>query len=346
MFARTVLLLSIGVCLAAGPASANRESTALAVRGAGEMYNLDHDRAMASFEQAVAADPTDARAHRALASELWLSITFHRGNMTVDDYLGKTAKPRQPPPPAPPATVAAFHSEIDRAIALAKERIAANPRDPEGHYQLGSALGLQASYIATVDASVLSAFRAARSAYEAHEKALDLDPARKDAQLVVGTYRYIVSTLALPVRWIAYAAGFGGDKARGIHMIEEAAAFGGDNEQDARFALILIYNREKRYDDALKQLALLRERFPRNRLLWLESGSTSLRAGRPADAETFLTTGLARFADDKRQRMFGEDALWYYKRGATRAALGRAADAQADLRKALSLEGRNWVHGR
>ena len=29
--------------------------------------------------------------------------------------------------------------------------------------------------------------------------------------------------------------------------------------------------------------------------------------------------------------MFGEDALWYYKRGAARAALGRTADAEADL---------------
>ena len=42
----------------------------------------------------------------------------------------------------------------------------------------------------------------------------------------------------------------------------------------------------------------------------------------------------------------GEDALWYYKRGAARAALGRAAEADADLRKALQSEGRKWVYGR
>ena len=44
--------------------------------------------------------------------------------------------------------------------------------------------------------------------------------------------------------------------------------------------------------------------------------------------------------------MFGEDALWRYKRGAARSALGRTADAQADLRAALDTEGRKWVHGR
>jgi tetratricopeptide (TPR) repeat protein len=79
--------------------------------------------------------------------------------------------------------------------------------------------------------------------------------------------------------------------------------------------------------------------------MWLESGSTSLRAGRAADAERFLSEGLARFASDTRPRMFGEDALWWYKRGAARAALGRA-DARADLDKALSVDGRKWVQGR
>jgi tetratricopeptide (TPR) repeat protein len=44
--------------------------------------------------------------------------------------------------------------------------------------------------------------------------------------------------------------------------------------------------------------------------------------------------------------MFGEDALWQYKIGAARAALGRAAEAQEALKKALAVPGRKWVHGR
>ena len=123
---------------------------------------------------------------------------------------------------------------------------------------------------------------------------------------------------------VAYVAGFGG----GTETRPAADRRGGGvrRRQPDRRAVraVLLYNREKRYDDALKQLAVLRERYPRNRLVWLESGSTLLRAGRPADAERFLNDGLTRFADDKRPRMFGEDALWHYKRGAARAALGRA----------------------
>jgi predicted Zn-dependent protease len=228
------------------------------------------------------------------------------------------------PPSPPPETVAAFRTAIetgDRDRAKGESRRIRATSD--AHYQLGAAVGLRASYTATVEGSVLGAFRAAREAYVEHEKVMSLAPQRKDAGLVVGTYRYIVATLSLPARWVAYAAGFGGGRERGIQLVEEAVSYAGENQTDARFALMLLYNREKRYDDALKQLAALREAYPRNRLVWLENGSTLLRASRPADALRILNDGFARFADDRRPRMFGELALWHYKRGAALAALGR-----------------------
>ncbi len=345
-FPRTTLTTVLIASFLATVVSANSQSQALRARGASEIYNLDRDRALETFRQAVAADPQDAAAYRGLASALWLSITFRRGNMTVDDYLGSVSRTRSTAAPPPPETVAAFNAALEHAMTLARARVAANPRDPSAHYELGAAIGLRASYMATVDNSIVGAFRAAKGAYEEHEKVLQLDPRRKDAGLIVGTYRYIVATLSLPLRWMAYVAGFGGDKDKGLKLVEDAAVYPGDNQEDARFALLLLYNREKRYDDALRLLATLREQFPRNRLVWLESGSTSLRAGRAADADRFLADGLARFAGDTRQRMFGEDALWWYKRGAARAALGHAADARADLNKALGVEARKWVLGR
>ena len=327
-------------------AYANGESEALRAKAAGFLYNLEHDQAMATFRLAVAADPQDAGAHRGLAAALWLSITFRRGNMTVDDYLGRISKPSGPVVPPPPETAAAFSDAVGRAITLARERIARNPRDADAHYQLGAAVGLRASYTATVEASASRAFRAAREAYDENETVLSLDPSRKDAGLIVGTYRYIVAALSLPLRWMAYVAGFGGDRERGLRLIEGAAAYGSDNQTDAKFALLLLYNRERRYDDALRVLAALRERYPRNRLMWLESGATCLRAGRIAEAERFLEEGSARFANDQRPRMFGEEAIWHYKRGTARAWSGRATEAQADLREALQGEGRPWVRAR
>lgn len=341
-----LLLVGVLVLVWAPSAHANRESDSLRKRAADELYNLDRDAAIGTYREAIAADPQDAGAHRGLATALWLSITFRRGNMTVDDYLGRVTRPTTPPQPPPPETAAAFRDALDHSLALARRRLDANPRDTDAHYQVGLAAGLRASYSATVDGSLLGAFRAAREAYESHERVIALDATRKDAALIVGIYRYVVATLMLPLRLAAYVAGFGGGKEKGLQLVEEAAAYPGDSQTDARFALVLLYNRERRYDDALKQLAILRDRYPRNRLVWLETGATNLRAGHARDAERVLDEGMRRFGGDTRPRMFGENALWYYKRGAVRAVLGRDAQARQDLAMSLSLEGRDWVHGR
>ena len=290
-------------------ASANQESAVLRGRGFAHAYSLDYDLAARDMDSAVKADGSDVAARRGLAVIPWLLISFRRGAVTVDDYLGSASK-QNVAMREPPADLAErFHQQSDAALALAERAVAAGPRDAEAHYQLGAVVGLQASYVATVEGRILGAFRAARRAYDAHERVLELDPSRKDAGLVVGMYRYIVSQLSLPIRMMAYVAGFGGGKERGIQMIEEAAAHRGDSAADAKFALVLIYNREERYDDALRVLAQLQREFPRNRILWLEAGATALRGRRHAEAERVLNEGLTRMNGDARPRMFGEEAL-------------------------------------
>src|SRR5471030_1849650 len=127
------------IAASAAPARGNPESEALRAKAANHSYNLDHDLALTTFRQAVAADPQDAGAYRGLASSIWLSITFRRGNMTVDDYLGRPNKPNTNPlPNPPPEAVAGFRDAIDKAIALARKRITQNPKDADAHYQLGA----------------------------------------------------------------------------------------------------------------------------------------------------------------------------------------------------------------
>jgi tetratricopeptide (TPR) repeat protein len=336
----------VAVLLYPAIAAGNQESAMLRARGFVHAYSLDYDLAARDMEAAVRADNRDVAARRGLAVIPWLLISFRRGAVTVDDYLGSASK-QNVAMREPPADLAGrFHQHAAAALSLAEQAVAARPKDPDAHYELGALVGLQASYVATVEGRILGAFRAARRAYDAHERVLELDPSRKDAGLVVGMYRYIVSQLSLPIRMMAYVAGFGGGKELGVQMIESAAAHRGENASDARFALVLIYNRERRYDDALRALAQLQREFPRNRILWLEAGATALRGGRAADAERILDEGLLRMKSDSRPRMFGEEALWYLKRGTARLALNRHADAETDLRRTLKLEARKWVAGR
>jgi tetratricopeptide (TPR) repeat protein len=314
-------------------------------RGFELAYNLDHEEALDVLTRAAAQDPNDSGAQRALAVVTWLNLLFTRGMVLVDDYLGAVARRdiSIKPPPADVATK--FRSYIGRAEELAEQRVQKAPNDPEAHYELGAALGLDASYTATIEGRVLGAFSAARRAYNAHERVLEIAPSRKDAALVVGTYRYLVANLSMPARWMAYVVGFGGGRELGIQMIEQAANYtSGPNQTgtEAKFALVLIYNREKEYGKAVAVLQGLQAAYPRNRLLWLEAGSTLLRAGRGREAEIMLTQGLEKFAKDARTRMGGEEGLWYFKRGAARVLLKRP-DAEADLTHALSAPARSWV---
>lgn len=308
-------------------------------------YNLDHNEAIALLKQAAEDNPDSPDANRHVAVVTWLNILFQRGSVTVDSYLGGVTRSNFKLPSPPRDLAAGFHAYVDRAIALADARLDANPQDNDARYDLGAALGLRASYVATIDGKVRSAFKAARRAYNLHDNLLERDARRHDAGLIVGTYRYVVSALSFPIRWAAYIVGFDGGKEEGVRLIEAAARYG-ETQVDASFALVLIYNREKRYDDAIAVLARLQKRFPRNRLLWLERGATAIRAGRGAEAERVLTDGLRKLDTDYRAKMPGERALWLYKRGAARVLQERAADARRDLEAALTQEPLGWVRGR
>jgi len=307
--------------------------------------NLDHDEAIALAKQAIASSPDDPDPHRALATILWFNILFRRGAVTVDHFMGGVTKSLGTLPKPPPELEAEFHRELETAIHLGEAKLATSPKDLDASYGLGSSYGLQASYSAAVEGSVFAAFKSARRAYDVEEDVLERDPKRAEAAIVVGTYRYIVSTLALPSRWMAYMVGFGGDKQKGIALVETALK---DREAhvDAAAALILIYTREGRHEDALRLLRQLETEYPRNRLFVLERAGAALRAGHASEAETTLTQGLSQFERDARPKIPGERALWLYKRGMARVVLKRVPDAEADLRAALDSQPVEWVRGR
>lgn len=345
LVAGAILFLSVGIPPHPRPQPA-QTSAQLREQGSELAYNLDHDRAIDLLRRAVALAPDDPAAHTALANVLWLNMLFRRGAVTVDHYLGSFSRAKVDLSKPPPELDAEFRTHVERAMALAQKQVALRPRDARAHYDLGAAVGLQASYIATVEGRLLAGFKAARWSFDEHEQALALDPSFTDAGLVVGTYRYVVSTLSLPMRWMAYVVGFGGGRERGIALLESTAARGQDARTDAMFALILMYNRERRYDDALRVIGGLRQMYPRNRLVVLEEGATAFRAGRAQQAEDLLTQGMGMLAKDTRAKIPGEDALWRYKRGAARVALKRYDGALDDLRAATSSDAQAWVNGR
>jgi pentatricopeptide repeat protein len=330
---------------AAPPTPAPSKAAELVDRSFEAAYNLDHDEAIALVRQAITAGPDDPDTHRALAAILWLNILFRRGAVTIDHYMGGVTKSIGSLPKPPVELTDEFHRELDTSIRLAEARLSKSPQDIDAKYALASSYALQASYDAAVEGSTFAAFKSAKRAYDLSEEVLTRQPNRAEAAIVVGSYRYLVASFNLPTRWFAYVAGFGGGKDKGIALVESALK---DSEArvDACTALILIYSREGRFEDALKLLAQLERAYPRNRIFVLEIGATNIRAGHPAEAESVLTAGLSQLEHDSRLKLPGERALWLYKRGAARVVLHHAADAQSDLRAALDASPVEWVRGR
>src|SRR6185503_7744493 len=308
-------------------------------------YNLDHDPAIAHARRAVALGPQSSRAHRGLASILWLKMLFDRGAVSVDHYMGSITKSQANLPKPDPAAAEEFKRVVARAIDLANQRLKANPTDLDARYDAGAAYGVQASYVAAVEGSVMSAFGIAKKAFTAQEEVLERDPSRVGAGLIVGTYRYLVSTFNLATRVVAWMAGFAGGKEKGISLLE-AATKDPESRVDAAAALMLIYSREGRHNEVVRITRQLQTEFPKNRLFVLEEGAASIRAGLGPEADAALTRGLEMLARDKRPRVPGEEALWLYKRGLARLNQNRPAPASDDLNRALAAGPTNWIRGR
>ncbi len=317
----------------------------LAARAYEAAFELDYDAALTSARTLVALAPDASRSHRVLAAVLWAQILFRTGATTVDYFLGSLTKSKDTRPPIPPDVEREFEAAVTRAIELAERRLDDNRNDVDARYEAGAAYAIQASFRASIGGSLTAAFGAARQAYKAQEGVLDRVPGHAGANVIAGTYRYAVSGLRFPSRWFAYLAGFSGDGERGIRMLETAAERPG-SVYDALPALLLIYAREGRHEDAHAIAERLSQTFPRNRFFRLEVGSAALRAGRPGEAERIFREGLIALDADVRPKAPGERAFWLYKHAAALVELGRPADAADLVDSAFAANPAGWVEGR
>jgi tetratricopeptide (TPR) repeat protein len=308
-------------------------------------HNLDFEQALGYARQAVRLEPENSRTHRGLASIIWLDLLFWRGGMTVDSYLGNLSSMQLKLDKPDPQLAEEFKGALDRAIELAEKRLRQKSSDVDAMYDAGAAYGVQASYMASVEGSISGAFKHARRAFDLQSEVLKRDPKRASAGLVVGTYRYIIATQPLVVQWFAYLAGFAGDRAKAIALLENAS-HDPASRVDGKTALVLIYSREGRHAEAMRLAGELAAELPRNRLFVLEQGSAAIRAGRAKEADAILTRGIAALEKDTRKKLQGERALWFYKRGLSRLNQNLPKDATADLREALASKPQNWVEGR
>jgi tetratricopeptide (TPR) repeat protein len=131
--------------------------------------------------------------------------------------------------------------------------------------------------------------RAGVRARQNFQQALALDPTLADAYTGLGLYNYYVDTLSVLAKALRFLMGIpGGTKEEGIRQLERGMQEGQLSASLARFYLAAnLFNYDQRYEEALRVITPLAERYPGNPVFQLMRGDLNAKLGRKQLAEGF-----------------------------------------------------------
>src|SRR5450759_5350323 len=229
-----MLKLALLLALIAAPLGGQQP---LIDQGFTHFYNLDYDRAIAVFDQAIARNPGLPDLHNHMAQTLIFREMFRDGALESELVSGSNSFLRRPKLNPSPETEKRILDEIAKAMTLADGRLQQNPKDTAAMYSSGIAYGLRANYFWVVKKSWHDALRDATAARRLHNRISELEPNNVDARLVQGLHDYVVGSLPWAYKMLGFLIGIRGDKQKGILTVQDVAKNGKLNRVDAEVFL-------------------------------------------------------------------------------------------------------------
>jgi hypothetical protein len=262
-----VLCLGLVACSTANadPAASLAPTSALD-RGFRGLYNLDFAGAQHDFAGWEALHPDDPVGPASEAAGILFSEFNRLGVLEAQFYLNDADFSARSKLTPDPAVKSRFQAAIDRAQSLGHARLAKDPKDRDGLFALTLSAGLEADYAALIEKRNLSSLHYTKEASLWAEQLLVVCNDCDDVRIATGFSKYIIGSLAAPVRWMLRLGGLAGDKKEGIADLQLTAAHGHYLAPFARILLAIAYVREKDRPRALQLLAGLRAEFPGNPL--------------------------------------------------------------------------------
>jgi tetratricopeptide (TPR) repeat protein len=238
--------------------------------GLDALYNIDYDKAQRDFKEIAQLYPNHPGGYQLLAARVWIKTLYESRRLQSSLYSSESFYSNGDDK-VDPKIVTEFRNLTREAKRLAEAKLKQDPKNIEALDFLANTEGLKASFEEAVERRHFAALRDGNDAVNHHRDVLKLDPKYIDAQITIGLYEYVVGSLPLPVKIIAGATGYRGSKKRGLAMLEQVAREGRWAQDDAKTVLVLLYTREKRFEDVLKLTRELSAKYPRNYLLRLET---------------------------------------------------------------------------
>jgi tetratricopeptide (TPR) repeat protein len=151
---------------------------------------------------------------------------------------------------------------------------------------------------------------------------------------VVGVHNFVVGSLTRPMKVMAGIAGIHGDKNKGLKMLAEAGAAGGETSTDARVALALFLRREGKFQEALQVVHVLIKEHPRNFLFALERANLLAAGGKNQESADAVRELLTKCKEGEFPNPHLE--LAYFTLGQALRAQGKVTEALHSFEAAAS----------
>jgi hypothetical protein len=230
------------------------------------LYNLDFAGAQKDFAAWEKQHPDDPVGPVSEAAGFLFSEFNRLGVLESQFYENDTAFEHRAKLSADPTAREHFQNAIGRAETLAHARLAKDDKDRDALFALTLSSGLQADYAALIEKRNLSSLHYTKEASGQAQKLLAVCPKCYDALVATGFSKYIIGSMAFPVRWMLRLGGLPADKEGGIEDLKTTAEKGHYLAPFARILLAIAYVREKQNSHALTLLFALQQEFPKNTL--------------------------------------------------------------------------------
>ena len=242
-------------------------------------YNLDYPSAIDLFRKVQSVHPGDPSATTFLLEAEVFAELYRQDLLDTTFYANDGFLTGKHPTPENNAVRDRIFSLEDQVEREASARLAANARDTDALYARGWARSLRAAYMAMIERSFSPAFHLALTAHSDEAKVLQIDPAYTDANLVVGTYQYVIGALPWGFKLLFGFAGITGSKTRGMQMLHEAYDHGPMTSVEAGTVITLFLRREAKYQEAVAIVRQLKAKYPHDFLFCLEEANLRKDAG-------------------------------------------------------------------
>jgi len=265
------MIVIFGACLALwgmcwAEDTARPDTVSLLDQGFSGLYNLDFAGAQNDFAEWETEHPDNPMGPVSEAAGFLFSEFNRLGVLEAQFYENDEAFTERPKLAPDPFLRERFRAAIGRAENLARTRLAKDPNDRDSLFAMTLASGLQADYAALIEKRNLASLHYTRQASAWAQQLLAVCHDCYDALLATGFSKYIIGSMAAPVRWILQLGGLPADKQGGIADLQTTANHGHYLAPFARILLAIAYVREKDKARALELLTGLRREFPGNLL--------------------------------------------------------------------------------